>query len=232
MSAILLKKLLMPFKSIIFDFNGLIVDDEPIHFELFRQVLADEGIELKEKDYWETYVGYDDKGLFEVLYQNNNKKLSPKKLKELIHKKNQLYLPTMKNKMKLFPGVKEFIEEMKNQYILAIVSGALLSEIELVLNLSGLKKAFQIIVSAENAKKGKPDPQGFLLCLERLKKIDPTIGAKDCLVLEDSLAGVQAAHAAQMKVIALTHTYRENELQKAHFIAKNFFEVRNILRKI
>lgn len=221
----------MPFKSIIFDFNGVIVDDEPIHFELFRQVLSDEGIELKEKDYWETYVGYDDKGLFTVLYKNDNKKLIHKKLKELIHKKNKLYLPTMKKKVPLFPGVKEFIEEVKNKYILTIVSGALLSEIELVLTLSGLRKAFKIIMSAEDTKKGKPDPQGFLLCLKELKKIDPTIQAKECLVLEDSLAGVEAARAANMQVIALTHTYKEEELHEADFIAKNFLEVKNVLRR-
>lgn len=220
----------MSYKSIIFDFNGIIVNDEPIHFELFRQVLVDEGIILKEKDYWETYVGYDDKGLFGVLYKNNNKKLTPEKLKELIHKKNQLYLPTMKKKVPLFPGVKEFIEEVKNQYILTVVSGALLSEIELVLTLSGLRKAFKIIISAEDTTKGKPDPQGFLLCLKELKKIDPTIDATNCIVLEDSLAGVEAALGANMQVIALPHTYQEKELQKAHFIAKNFLEVKNILR--
>ncbi|HBF11837.1 MAG TPA: HAD family phosphatase [Deltaproteobacteria bacterium] len=217
------------FNTILFDFNGLIVDDEPIHLECFQKVLLEEEIHLTEKDYWEIYLGFDDKGLFQAIFEKNWKKPGPKKLKELVAKKNSLYQPTIEKKMKLFPGVVDFINKVWATHVLGIVSGALYSEIEFVLKKAGVFEKFETIVSADNTKHGKPNPEGYLLALTHLKKNHPEIIPQTCLVLEDSLAGIESAHRAGMKVCALSHTYPRQELQSADFVKDKFAEIGPLL---
>ncbi len=217
------------FKTIIFDFNGLIIDDEPLHCECFQRVLMDEEIKLTETDYWNIYLGFDDKGLFEAIFLRDGKSITPKKLKDLITKKNTLYLQLIKTKIKLFPGAVDFIRNVEQKFPLAIVSGALRSEIEAVLNNADLTTAFEFIVSADDTKKGKPDPEGFVIALSKLKKKHPEIRPENCLVLEDSLAGIIAAKRAGMKCVALTHSYQKEELKQADWIVDTFTEVEKLL---
>lgn len=219
----------MPHNALLFDFNGLILDDEGIHLELFQKVLSDEDITLTDKDYWETYVGYDDKGMFEVLFERDEKKLTPKKLKELVQKKAELYLPALKKRIRFFPGVIDFVHQVEKKYVLAIVSGALKNEIDFALKEGGISHAFELIVSAEETKHGKPDPEGFVIALARLKKKHPQLTPPYCLVLEDSLAGIEAAHRAGMKCAALTHTYPREQLKNADYVVDSFEELISIL---
>lgn len=222
----------MKVNALIFDFNGLIVDDEPIHYECFHQVLRAEDIELTEEEYWNLYLGYDDKGLFEALYKKEAKKLTSKKIRELVLQKNSLYLPLMEKKLCFFPGVIDFIQKTREKYHLAIVSGALRSEIDFVLKKGNILDAFSVIVSADNTKHGKPDPEGFVIALAQLKKKNPKIRPETCLVLEDSHAGIEATHRAQMKVCALTHTYSEKHLREADFVVSSFEEVLKTIQAI
>lgn len=219
------------FKALIFDFNGLIVDDEPIHCELFQKILRDEEIELSEQAYWEDYLGFDDKGLIEAVFEKNNKKCTPKKMSTLIEKKNELYFPTLKNRLKFFPGVLDFIREAKNKFPMAIVSGALKSEIEFVLKEGDILDLFDPIISADDTKHGKPSPEGYVIAYSKLKKEFSEILPETVLALEDSLAGIEAAQRAKLSVAALTHTYPKSELEKKqpNFIFNNFEEIRKIL---
>lgn len=219
----------MNFSAIIFDFNGVIIDDEPVHADLFIKVLYDEEIILTEKDYWEKYLGFDDKGLFEAIYQREGKKLTPKKLKELIEKKNHLYFPALQKKFKVFDGVSLFISEVAKKYPLAVVSGALRSEIEFVLDQLGQKNLFEFIISADDTKRGKPDPEGYVMALAKLKKSHPEIKPETCLVIEDSLSGIEAAKRANMKVVALTHSYPKNELKNADWVFDSFDEIKSLV---
>ncbi|OGQ07542.1 MAG: hypothetical protein A3G32_01305 [Deltaproteobacteria bacterium RIFCSPLOWO2_12_FULL_40_28] len=220
----------MKFEACLFDFNGLIIDDEAIHFELFKKILREEEIDLTEKDYWEKYLGFDDKGLIEAVFLASKKNVTPKKIKDLIQKKNKLYFPALKNKLRLFPGVDEFIKKVSHSFSLAIVSGALRSEIEYVLKETNLFSFFPIIISAHETKHGKPDPEGYLLALSGLKKNNPKIVAANCLVLEDSQAGIEAAKRARMTVYALAHTYPPEQLENADKIFKNFDEIENFMK--
>ena len=215
----------MAWKAIIFDFNGLIVDDEPIHYECFRRVLEEEEISLSESDYWEKYLGFDDKGLIEAVFERDQKKIGPKKLKTLIEKKASLYLPIIRQKLKFFPEVLSFVRKAKKGRHLAIVSGALRSEIDFALAEGKVADLFDVIISADDTKRGKPDPEGFLLALAKLKSLDGKIRPKNCLVLEDSQAGIQAARAVGMVVAALTHTYEADQLKEADFVVKAFSEI-------
>lgn len=219
----------MPFNALIFDFNGLIVDDEAIHCELFQKVLAEEEITLTDNDYWNVYLGYDDKGLIKAVFERDKRKLTPKILKNLINKKSQLYFPALRKKLRFFPGVIEFIKKVKDTYHLAVVSGALRAEVDFGLKQAGVDSFFPIIIAADDTRHGKPDPEGFVLALAQLKKTNPEIRPETCLVLEDSHAGIEAAHRAGMKVVALPHTYTREELEDADYVVDSFGEILSVL---
>lgn len=221
-----------PFNTVIFDFNGLILDDEHLHLELFQRVLLEEEITLTEKDYWDIYMGFDDKGLFKAIYEANGLQLGPTKLKALIEKKASLYLPTLKGKVRFFSGVIDFIKQLAGQYTLAVVSGALKPEIEFALDEAQVKDHFRFIIAAEDTKHGKPDPEGYLLALAKLKQENNSIRSDTCLVLEDSLAGIESAHRAQMKVAALTHTFPKNLLTEADWVVDTFAELNRLLKLV
>ena len=96
-------------RALIFDFNGIIVDDEPIHFELFKQVLAEEGIELTEADYYARYLGFDDRGAFTAAYREHGRPLDEKLLARLIDRKAIYYQNAIRNKVRIFPGVEKLV---------------------------------------------------------------------------------------------------------------------------
>ena len=95
----------MSFRALIFDFNGLIIDDEPIHCLCAQKALEPHEITLADRDYWEIYLGFDDKGLFEQIFKRSGKKLQPKILKELIDAKHKAYLHELEKNCRFFPGV-------------------------------------------------------------------------------------------------------------------------------
>jgi beta-phosphoglucomutase len=215
-------------KAIIFDFNGVIVDDEPLHLELFRKVLLEEGIFLSAEDYHEKYLGYDDRTCFiEVLCDNSRTPDAADDafIQELIDRKAEYYRQAIAERMLLFPGVVELVRRSA-EFPLAITSGALRSEIELVLQRGEIRDYFRVIVAAEDVSACKPDPEGYIKALELLKtEVDSTIQPHECLVIEDSIAGVEAAKAAGMRCLAVTNSYRAEELSAADEVVSDLREV-------
>lgn len=218
----------MQYKAIIFDFNGVIIDDEEIHCELFQEVLKKQGIILTKEDYWNTYLGFDDKGLIEALYKRDHKDLSEDLKENLIEEKNNLYFPALKKNLRLFKGVEVFIESFPEGVTIGIVSGALKSEIEYVLDQTDLACYFDFIIAADDTDYGKPDPEGYLKALKILSN-DHDIESHEVLVIEDSISGIQAAKEAGIKVVALTHTYPQQALEEADVICHNFDELKYML---
>ena len=206
-------------KALIFDFNGIIVDDEPIHLQMFQKVLKEEGITLTKEQYYDIYLGMDDQGCFEALYKANGKEISDDKLHNLIERKGIYYEASIKENMIFFPGVVDFIKNASQHFKLAITSGALRSEIQMVLQQADLLSHFPVIISAEDVIEGKPDPEGFQKALYALNlkmpRYVPGIRAKECLVIEDSWAGIDAALEAGMKCLAVTNSYSKERLGKA-----------------
>ena len=176
-------------RALIFDFNGIIVDDEPIHFELFKQVLAEEGIKLTEADYYARYLGFDDRGAFTAAYREHGRSLDEKLLARLIDRKTIYYQSEIRSKVRIFPGVEKLVTTLVPVLPLAVASGALKQEIETILSAAGLLKHFAVIISAEDVDHGKPEPAIFLKALARLNaqvEDGHPIDAADCLVIEDS----------------------------------------------
>ena len=213
----------MKLKAIIFDFNGVIVDDEPLHLELFRKVLLEEGISLSDEDYHEKYLGYDDRGCFTAALCDHAR--TPDAADDafnqaMIARKAEYYRQAIQERMLLlFPGVVELVRRSAAQYPLAIASGALRSEIEFVLQRGEIRDCFQVIVAAEDVSECKPDPEGYLKALEWLNALrNEEVQAHECLVIEDSIAGIEAAKAAGMRCVAVTNSYRPHELTAADMV--------------
>ncbi|HEY1266128.1 MAG TPA: HAD family phosphatase [Candidatus Binatia bacterium] len=201
-------------KAVIFDFNGVLVDDEPIHFELFRKVLAEEGLTLTKEMYLERYMGMDDRGCFRAVFEDNGRQLSDAQVPHLIRRKAAYYRDTIAERIVIFPGVKRLVPELAARFPLAVASGALRAEIEMILQVAGLKDCFQVIASAEDVDHGKPHPEVFIKALRGLneKQREP-IRASECLVIEDTKDGLAAAHRAGIKCLAVTNSYPAAELE-------------------
>ena len=203
-------------RAVIFDFNGIIVDDEPIHFELFQKVFAEEGINLTKDAYYARYLGFDDRGAFSFGYREHNRFLGQEHLTELIERKAVYYQEAIRNHVAIFPGVKPLIRKLAESLPLAVASGALRNEIETILTTAGLIDYFKAIVSAEDVERGKPEPDIFLKALDSLNRQNSqTIQAGECVVIEDSKEGIKGARRASMKCLAVTNSHPAELLNEA-----------------
>jgi beta-phosphoglucomutase len=214
--------------AMIFDFDGVIADTEPLHFSSFRQTLAEIDIELTASDYYANYLGYDDRGCFITALTAHHHPTDPATLTQLMQRKAHAYLALVREHQVIFPGAYEFVRESAAAYPLAIASGALRHEIEVILEQAGLRKEFLHITSAEDVTRGKPDPQPFLHALNGLNRQHPehAITAGSCLVIEDSIPGIRGAKTAGMKVLAVANTHRVQDLHEAHAFVQNLSHIR------
>ncbi|WZP00836.1 HAD family phosphatase [Isosphaeraceae bacterium EP7] len=202
-------------RAVIFDFNGVLIDDEHVHFQLFQEVLAQEGVAITDRDYHDKYLGLDDRGCFEAaLADAGRAELPAAYVDELIARKARRYFEVAEGGLRVFPGAPEAITALAGAYAMAINSGALRPEIEFSLGRMGVRDRVAYIVSAEDADRCKPDPMGYLLALEGLRReVLPDLAASECLVFEDSLAGIQSALAAGMRAVGVSNTYNDAELR-------------------
>lgn len=221
--------------AILFDFNGVILNDEPIHLRLFNEGLAPLGYRIDAADYYEKYVGFDDADSFTAVVADQGGRLDPAALDRLIREKAARYQALMDSHPPLFPGAAGLIRRLAERYPLAIASGALRGEIEGVLAAVGLAGCFQAIVAAEDVRHGKPDPEGYLVALVALNRgRRPALSADGCLVIEDTVAGVTAAKGAGMRCLAVAHTYPAERLHQADLVlpaiaAVTLGEIANVL---
>jgi beta-phosphoglucomutase len=214
-------------RAVIFDFNGIIVDDEPIHFQLFQKVLGEEGIVLTEEAYYARYLGFDDRGAFQTGFQENHRQLSSARLQELIERKARYYQEAIRNHVAIFPGVKHLVTTLAPNLPLAVASGALRQEIATILATAELLSCFKAIVSAEDVTRGKPEPEIFLKALAELNEQNngDSMAAADCVVIEDSKEGIRGARRAGMKCLAVTNSHPAELLTDANAVVNSLEEV-------
>lgn len=203
------------FPATFFDFNGVLVNDEVVHFETFREVLAGQGVALSEHDYLHKYLGFDDAGAFGAILHDAGRTASAAHIAELIAAKRPLYMARARAALPTFAGAAELVERRAAAGPALIVSGALRDEIELGLEVLGVGSSIQFIVSAEDTRACKPDPEGYLLAIRYLSERGQAGAAERALVIEDSLAGVEAAKAARLPCVGVAHTYSQEELAGA-----------------
>jgi beta-phosphoglucomutase len=223
-------------RAVIFDFNGIIVNDEPIHFRLFQKVLGEENIPLTEEDYYARFLGFDDRGAFIAGYREHQRPLADAKLVELVERKAVYYQDAIRNHVEVFPGVKSLVASLAPILPLAVASGALRHEIETILSTITLRSHFRVIVSAEDVSAGKPEPEIFVKALAALNaRLDgkENIAAADCLVIEDSKEGVRGARRAGMKCLAVTNSHSAELLGEATAVVNSLEQVTlDFLRKL
>src|SRR4051812_42598850 len=158
-------------RAVLFDFDGVIVNSEPLHFQAFREVLAGEGIDLTEDEYYDELLGFDDKGAIRYAFQKRSRPLSPPKFLALMAGKSRVMMDLIhRQHFAALPGVEAFVRTLWRQRPLAICSGALREEIETMLEGVCLRDCFGVITSAEDVTIGKPDPQGYLLTARRVSE--------------------------------------------------------------
>jgi HAD superfamily hydrolase (TIGR01509 family) len=204
--------------GILFDFNGVIIDDEPQHCDALIATLAEYGYALDRETYYRDYLGFDDRECFRFTFTRDGEPVEESRLLEAIERKNQHYERAVRADMRLVPGAVDFVEAAAlDGHQLAIVSGALRREIALVLELAGLAPHFAAIVAAEDVSACKPDPQGFNRARAALG-----IAVARCVVIEDSLPGLAAARAAGLRCAMLSTSHAEGSLAGGDVVWRDF----------
>ncbi len=196
--------------AFLFDFNGVLVDDERVHFAAFRDVLAARGISLAESRYFAEYLAFDDATAFRAMLRDAGHAHDETIVEELVRAKLPLYLAAVARDLTLFPGGFELMRACAAVGDVAIVSGALRAEIDFILAAVGATDVPRTIVAADDVTACKPDPAGYLEALRRLGA-----SAEDAIVIEDSIAGIESGHAAGCAVIAVAHSYPVETLRSA-----------------
>jgi len=200
-------------RALLFDFNGVLVDDEPLHSELFARVLAEEGVVVPTRDYAKRYFGLDDRAGFVSALTEAASPASEERIARLVARKAAYYqLAIRRGGYPYFPGAAELVRAAAAAGLpLAVVSGALRAEVEGGLRQGGLLPCFKRLITAEDVRRGKPDPEGYATALAALNS-DPPLPARlihphEVAAIEDSPSGLEAAAACGLRTVAVAHSY-------------------------
>jgi beta-phosphoglucomutase len=209
------------FTAVLFDMNGVIIDDEHVHELAFKEALKPHGIELDHQGYLDYFAGRTDRAGFEAVAKELSKVLP---IDELLDQKMQEYLRLFPAQKRSFPGVIELIHELAGKCKLAVVTNSTRMEAELITREFEIVDFFELITTAEDITRAKPDPEPYLKTAELLG-VEPS----HCMVIEDSGTGVTAAKAAGCTCIGITTTHSPEDLAQADHIFANFDEVTQFL---
>jgi len=216
-------------RAIIFDFDGIIVNSEPLILKLTQEMASREGWAVTEEEYYRDYLALDDRGIIEHLYRSHGRPVQPARRDEMVAWKGREYERIIRDGLPALPGAVEFVTKAALRFTLAIASGSFRSEIEHLLGKLGLREKFAVLATADDCEKSKPNPAVYLKALERLRELplwhNKPLEAAECLAIEDAPLGIVAAHAAGLKCLALSHSRPLDELREADWVARQFQEV-------
>ena len=220
----------MPLLGVIFDFDGVIANTEPLHLKAYQDVLVGGPLSLGTDIYYSRYLGYDDVGVFSALGKDQGIELQQGELKRLVEIKGQRFAELLGADEVLFSGAKQCIERLAAEVPLAIASGALHHEIDSILARTNLRRHFMDIVAADDVSRPKPAPDAFVRAVELLNAGLGRTAPPSCFVaIEDSQWGIRAAHAAGVPCVAVTHTYPAEALHAAERVVSTLSQVKRHL---
>jgi HAD superfamily hydrolase (TIGR01509 family) len=201
--------------AVIFDFDGVIADTEPLHARAFAQALAGRGITLTRAEYEERFLGLADRQVLAEALRQAGQPADAADIDGLIEAKNAGYMRQLESGFEPLPGVRDFVARAARRRPLAICSGARRVEIDALLAAFDLARHFRAVVSVEDTPVSKPDPSGYRLVVQRLADEHPGLAGPMCLAIEDSRHGIAAARAAGLRVLAVQSTYAAGDLADA-----------------
>lgn len=206
-------------RAILMDFNGVIINDEPLHFKAYQEIFKGEGVDITEEDYYRC-TGMNDVSFIRTQFNNADKIFDEEKIKDITARKTAAWRKLVDQEIPLFEDVDNFIKKCAKRFAMGIVSMAKREELEHVLMRTALADQFTAIISAEDVGTYKPDPECYLEGFRKLDKFRVSQGHyplvhRECLVIEDTPQGIEAGKRAGMKVLAVTNTFDEKTLRDA-----------------
>jgi beta-phosphoglucomutase len=196
----------------LFDFDGVLVDSEPVHLAAFNDVLAGRGIAVEPTEYASRYLSLDDAGVFRAVLVQHGVTPGVEEVRALVTAKSPRFLARFEEAFQVFPGAVELVRRRAARGPVAIVSGALEREIVFALEKMGLRDEVAFIVSAEHTPLSKPDPAPYVLAAKTFGRLHPSARL---VAIEDSLGGVVSAKGAGLRCVAVTHSYSADDLARA-----------------
>ncbi|OIP35866.1 MAG: HAD family hydrolase [Deltaproteobacteria bacterium CG2_30_66_27] len=216
-------------EAVLFDFDGILVDSEPMHYRAFTEVLDPLGMGFPWKEYVEIYMGFDDRDAFREAFRAKGIDLDDATLATLVAAKSGAFLRGLRDGVTAYPGAVPMIESLHAAgRPLALCSGALRSDIDPILTKLGVARRFDVIVSADDVRRSKPDPESYALAFRRLSGAYPTsltVPGKS-IAVEDTPAGIRSAKGAGLRVLAVTNSYDAGDLAEADWIVDSLENVR------
>lgn len=209
-----------PLQAIVFDFDGVIANSEPMHLRAFQLALGDVGQFLGAEEYYSRLLGYDDVGVFETLSRDRDLGWNAARVRELVALKGAKLDEMLHAGEVLFPGAADFIRAAAGAVPIAIASGALRHEIDEILEAAGLASLFQTIVASGDTPASKPSPDPYRLAFERLRERHPHLDARRCVAIEDSRWGLVSASGAGLRLVGVTTSYPADALPDAELIVE------------
>ena len=206
-------------QAIIFDFDGVIANSEPLHLRAFQQALGDAGLYLGADEYYSRYLGYDDVGVFQALSRDRALNWDDEDVTALVALKGAKLQAMLHAGEVLFPGAADFIRRSAAAVPIAIASGALRHEIDEIVGAAGLAPLFAAIVASGDTPESKPSPAPYRLAFERLRDASGlTLDPWRCVAIEDSRWGLDSARGAGLRCVGVTNSYPANELGHAELV--------------
>ena len=207
-------------QAIVFDFDGVLADSEPLHLRAYQEVLQPLGLTLTRDEYYNNYLGFDDEGVFTRIAQAHGVAASDEQVAALIEEKTRIFDDMMAAGEMLYPAATACVRRMAERYPLGIASGALRHEIEAILRAGQLDRHFRFIVASGETPEGKPAPDPYRRAAE-LHGVPPA----GCVAIEDSRWGIESAKAAGLWCVAITNTYPPDELALADTVIASLEEL-------
>jgi beta-phosphoglucomutase len=209
-------------QAVVLDFDGVIVNSEPLHLRAYQAVLAEDGRSLSAREYYDRYVGLDDVAVFTQLARAEGFEADRARLDALMERKSGYVQAMLAEQVPLFPGAVERVREFAAAVPVAVASGALRHEIVQVLEAAGLHGAVRVIVAAGETSRGKPAPDPYVTAVERLSdSTGAAIDPRRVVAVEDTLAGLESARAAGLRTVGVTTTCPSAALGAADLVVPN-----------